>query len=174
MMNSDYIDYEHTDNRSRKVEKRRRYELSGWPAPKRKCCGMSRNLRRRILVRRAEREIVVKVSDDKKLLFSVTKKDFDFQTFRAGGKGGQHQNKRDTGVRCVHRSSGAKGEGRDSRSQKQNKKNAFLRCVNSKKFQDWLKIEVARMMGEEIDIEKKVDEWMRPENILIEYGPLGE
>ena len=105
MMDLDYIDYEHTDNRSRKIEKRRHYELSDWPAPKRKCCGMSRNIRKRILVRRAERERIIKVSSEKKLLFSVTKKDFDIQTFRSGGKGGQHQNKRDTGVRCVHKAS---------------------------------------------------------------------
>ena len=29
----------------------------------------------------------------KELLFSVTKDDFDWDYFRAGGKGGQHQNK---------------------------------------------------------------------------------
>ena len=55
-MNLDYIDYEYTNNRSRKLEKRRRYELDGWPAPKRKCCGMSRELRIKILTRKAGRE----------------------------------------------------------------------------------------------------------------------
>ena len=28
-------------------------------------------------------------------LFTLTKKDFEMQTFRSGGKGGQHQNKVD-------------------------------------------------------------------------------
>ena len=168
-MSEEYLDYEHKDNRSRKIARRRHCRLGGWPSKKKAFCGMPTKLRRRILVSRAERERVVKVSSDKKLLFSVTKKDFNIQTFRAGGKGGQHQNKRDTGVRCVHKASGAVGEGRDSKSQKQNKKNAFLRCVNSAKFQAWLKLETARRMGEQVDIDKKVEGWIQPENIIVEY-----
>jgi len=42
----------------------------------------------------------------KNKLFSLTKKDFDIQTFRAGGKGGQKQNKISSGVRIIHRESG--------------------------------------------------------------------
>jgi protein subunit release factor B len=34
----------------------------------------------------------------KEKLFSITKKDFKIQTFRSGGKGGQHQNKTNSGV----------------------------------------------------------------------------
>ena len=70
----------------------------------------------------------------RELLFSVTRDDFTIQTFRAGGKGGQKQNKTDSGVRCIHNASGAVGEGRDERSQLQNKKNAFKRCIASPKF----------------------------------------
>ena len=65
----------------------------------------------------------------RELLFSVTRDDFTIQTFRAGGKGGQKQNKTDSGVRCIHNASGAVGEGRDERSQLQNKKNAFKRWI---------------------------------------------
>ena len=43
-------------------------------------------------------------------LFSI--KDFEVQTFRSGGPGGQNQNKRNTGVRIIHKSSGAKEESR--------------------------------------------------------------
>ena len=39
---------------------------------------------------------------EKKLLFSITRKDFDVQTFCAGGPGGQHQNKTASAVRIVH------------------------------------------------------------------------
>ena len=46
----------------------------------------------------------------RELLFSVTRDDFTIQTFRAGGKGGQKQNKTDSGVRCIHNASGAVGE----------------------------------------------------------------
>lgn len=47
------------------------------------------------------------------LLFSVTIKDCEVQTFRAGGCGGQNQKKRDTGVRIIHHPSGARGESRE-------------------------------------------------------------
>jgi len=59
---------------------------------------------------------------ERELMFSVTLTDCDVQTFRAGGKGGQNQNKRETGVRIIHRASGARGEARDERSQLQNKR----------------------------------------------------
>ena len=75
----------------------------------------------------------------KELLFSVTKKDLEIQTFCSGGSGGQHQNKVETGVRIIHKESGAVGEARDSRSQHANKKAAFLRMVNSPKFKLWQK-----------------------------------
>lgn len=71
---------------------------------------------------------------ERTLLFSVTLADCDVQTFRAGGKGGQNQNKRDTGVRIIHRVSGARGEARDERSQLQNKRNAFKRMTEHPLF----------------------------------------
>ena len=52
----------------------------------------------------------------RKHLFSITKKDFEVQTFRAGGKGGQHQNKTDSAVRIIHRESGAASEPRSERA----------------------------------------------------------
>lgn len=105
----------------------------------------------------------------RKLLFSVTKKDLEMQTFRAGGAGGQNQNKVNSGVRLIHRASGAVGEARDSRHQRQNKKSAFLKLVKSDKFQGWVKIEAAKRLGNWEDIEKKVDAMMCPENLQIEY-----
>ena len=104
----------------------------------------------------------------KELLFSLTKKDFKIDTFRAGGKGGQKQNKTNSGVRITHIESGAVGEGRDERSQAQNKKNAFERCINSDKFQRWFRIECAKRLGQFADLETKVDEMMRPHNLKIE------
>lgn len=68
-------------------------------------------------------------------VLSVTAADCEMQTFRAGGKGGQNQNKRDTGVRYIHHPSGARGEARDERSQLQNRRLAFRRLVESPAFQ---------------------------------------
>lgn len=68
--------------------------------------------------------LCMKKNQDRKPFLSVTMNDCDLQTFAAGGKGGQHQNCTNTGVRITHRASGAVGEARDSRSQLQNKQAA--------------------------------------------------
>jgi|SRR5581483_6603836 len=86
-------------------------------------------------------------SASRKPNITVTKKDLVVETFRAGGPGGQHQNKTETGVRVTHPPSGAVGEARDSRSQADNKKAAFLRMTEDPKFQLWIK-------GEQIDHEQ--------------------
>jgi len=102
------------------------------------------------------------------LLFSVTKKDFEIQTFRAGGPGGQHQNKTDSAVRIIHKESGAVAVARDSRSQHTNRKLAFRRLVNSKKFQLWIKRKSIEIETDKEAIKKKVEEMMKPENIKVE------
>jgi protein subunit release factor B len=76
----------------------------------------------------------------RELILSVTVKDCDVQTFRAGGNGGQAQNKTDSGVRIVHRPSGARGESREGRSQLQNKRAAFRRMAESPEFQRWCQL----------------------------------
>lgn len=104
----------------------------------------------------------------KELLFSVTKKDFDMQVFRAGGKGGQKQNKTSSAVRIIHRESNAKGESREERSQLQNKKSAFRRCIKSKEFQMWLKRKTAIMVDGIDKIKTKTENAMQSKNLLIE------
>ena len=111
------------------------------------------------------------MSDNRQLLFSITKKDFRIDTFRSGGKGGQNQNKRDTGVRIVHTESGAAGESREERSQAQNKKKAFERLVENPKFETWHKLKTAQILGvikTPEEIEKEVDEWMNEKYLKIE------
>lgn len=51
----------------------------------------------------------------------------EVQTFRAGGKGGQHQNTTDSGVRLIHKPTGLVATSRDRRSQLQNRKQALAR-----------------------------------------------
>ena len=105
----------------------------------------------------------------KELLFSVTKKNFEMQTFRSGGSGGQNQNKVNSGVRLIHKDSGARGEARDSRHQLQNKKAAFNRLVNSKQFQSWIRVESANRTGKLAEAEKTVELSMQSEKIFVEY-----
>jgi protein subunit release factor B len=98
-------------------------------------------------------------------MLTVTIKDCTVQTFRAGGKGGQNQNKRDSGVRVIHPPSGARGESREGRSQLENKRKAFVRMAESPKFKAWVRFRHAQITGA---IEAAVEESMRPENLLID------
>jgi len=50
-----------------------------------------------------------------------------YQTFRSGGKGGQHVNKTDSAVRAIHTATGLSAVSRDERSQFLNKKTALER-----------------------------------------------
>jgi len=104
----------------------------------------------------------------KQLLFSITKKDLEIQTFRSGGPGGQHQNKTDSGVRIIHRPSGAVGESRSERSQHDNKRIAFRRMMDDSKLKLWInRMAHERISGE--TIEQKVEKQMAPQNLRIEY-----
>lgn len=104
----------------------------------------------------------------KEKLFSVTANDCEWQTFTSGGKGGQHQNKNQTGVRCIHKPSGAVGEARDNKSQLINKRNAFVRMSQTDKFKKWLTLETARYTGKLNEIQQKVERQMKPENLRVE------
>lgn len=103
----------------------------------------------------------------KEHLFTITKKDLDIQTFCSGGPGGQHQNKTESGVRIVHRESGAVGESRTERSQHQNKRIAMHRLVESAKFKLWTTRKLHEINTGKT-IEKIVDESLAEENLKIE------
>lgn len=109
----------------------------------------------------------------KKLLFSLTKKDFKVEYFKSSGPGGQKKNKTESSVRIKHIESGATAEGKESRHRHINRRNAFNRLVGTEKFKNWHKIEVAKKLGQYRDIEKEADKWveqqMKPENLRIEY-----
>ena len=100
-------------------------------------------------------------------IIHLTKKDFIRQTFRAGGKGGQKQNKTSSGVRFIHEPSGARGESREERSQEQNERTAFLRMANSLKMRQWIAQQHRTLeLGE--TIEQEVERMMNPDNLRIE------
>ena len=69
------------------------------------------------------------------------------QTFRCPGAGGGGKDTSSSGVRLIHRASGAVGEGRETRSVTQNRKAAFRRLTETSTFKNWHRIECARRMG---------------------------
>ena len=99
-------------------------------------------------------------------LFSVTLDDCRVDTFRSGGKGGQHQNKTESGVRITHELSGAVGESREERSQLQNKKLAFKKMVKHPRFRLWVD-QVRREMETGFSAEERVAQWMTPDKLQI-------
>lgn len=105
---------------------------------------------------------------EKRLLFRITKEDCDWQTFRCGGNGGQNVNKVESGVRCIHRASGAVAQSCDTRDQFRNRRSAFKRMTETPEFKAWHKLETARRMGQP-SIDELVDRAMDERNLIIEF-----
>lgn len=96
----------------------------------------------------------------KELLFSVTAKDCEWSYTKGTGAGGQKRNKTSSAVHCFHKPSGARGYSEASRSQHDNKRDAFVKMANTKEFQQWNRMEAMRRMGVIDDINTKVDREM--------------
>lgn len=99
--------------------------------------------------------------NDKQLLFSVTANDCDWSYTRGTGNGGQKKNKTSSAVHCSHRPSGAHGYSEASRSQLDNRRDAFRKMTESAEFQRWLNIETMRRNGMMAEIERRVEEDLR-------------
>jgi len=69
---------------------------------------------------------VIKIPMDDDALLEQCRVD----TFRAGGKGGQHQNTTESGVRITHEPTDVVAEARDARSQHRNRRIALDRLKN--------------------------------------------
>lgn len=108
------------------------------------------------------------VLKDKEHLFSVTLKDCRVDRYRGSGKGGQKRNKTSSSVRITHIASGAVGQSDKTRKQPLNTRDAFLKMIETPKFQAWLKVEIARKTGVLHEIEERVDSMMQPGNIKEE------
>lgn len=89
----------------------------------------------------------------RELLFSVTAKDCEWSYTRGSGNGGQKKQKTSSAVHCMHRPSGAHGYSEASRSQHDNKRDAFVKMAESEAFRVWNRMEAMRRMGvlDEID-----------------------
>lgn len=102
----------------------------------------------------------------KELLFSVGASDCEWSYTRGTGKGGQKKNKTSSAVHCMHRPSGAHGYSEASRSQADNRADAFRKMAESKEFRHWQKMEIARRMGTLQQVEDEVKRQMR--NVKVE------
>lgn len=107
---------------------------------------------------------------DRTPVLSVGIHDCEVQDFTAGGKGGQHQNRSNTGIRVIHHPSGARGESREGRSQLQNKRAAFRRMAESVEFRKW----IARSLASGPTPEEQVEKDLYAGNLKIEYRREGE
>jgi hypothetical protein len=104
---------------------------------------------------------------EREKLVSVTRDDFEWSYFRAGGKGGQAQNKTSSGVRVKHPPSGAVAESREARDQLTNKRLAFQKIVKDPKFRGWLSLTASVLEGKETP-EQVVEKLMADDNIKVE------
>jgi len=94
-------------------------------------------------------------------LFSVTAQDCEWSYTRGTGAGGQKRNKTSSAVHCTHRASGAHGYSESSRSQLDNRRDAFEKMAATEKFQKWLRLEFMKRTGEMNEIERQVEQAMR-------------
>jgi hypothetical protein len=108
------------------------------------------------------------------LLFSLSKSKGDFivQPFKGSGKGGQKKNKTMSACRIIHTESNTVSECQEERSFEQNKKKAFERLIKKDSFQKWYRLQVAKAMGNAVDIKEQVEREMK--NIRIDVVENGK
>jgi protein subunit release factor B len=104
----------------------------------------------------------------RELLFSVTAADCDWSYTKGTGAGGQKRNKTSSAVHCTHKASGAHGYSEASRSQHDNKADAFAKMCATREFKAWHQREVWRRMGVLDQIERSVRDGMDPRNLRLE------
>ena len=93
-----------------------------------------------------------------KPLFSITAKDCEWSYTKGTGAGGQKRNKTSSAVHCTHKASGAHGYSESSRSQLDNRRDAFVKMTETDKFKQWVRLEYMRRTGELMEIERRVEQ----------------
>ena len=104
---------------------------------------------------------------EKKLLFSVTANDCEWSYTKGTGAGGQKRNKTSSAVHCIHKPSGAHGYSEASRSQLDNKREAFRKMAETSEFKKWHQLEVNRRTGIEAEIERYVEQELKKVRVEI-------
>jgi protein subunit release factor B len=94
--------------------------------------------------------------NNKEPFFSITAKDCEWSYTRGTGAGGQKRNKTSSAVHCIHKASGAHGYSESSRSQLDNRKEAFRKMAETDKFKKWIHIEYMKRTGEHYEVERQI------------------
>jgi protein subunit release factor A len=101
-------------------------------------------------------------------LFTVPDSDLRWEYFRAGGKGGQKQNKTSSACRVTHVPSGIAHEAREERQQIQNRRSALAKLAADPKFRLWCRLHVAANAEGFASVAAKVDAALADHNLRIE------
>jgi len=96
------------------------------------------------------------VEKKRELLFSVTAADCEWSYTKGTGAGGQKRNKTSSAVHCRHQPSGGYGYSEASRSQLDNKRDAFVKMAESAEFKKWHHLESLRRNGKMKSIDEIV------------------
>lgn len=99
--------------------------------------------------------------------FSITAKDCEWSYTKGTGAGGQKRNKTSSAVHCTHRPSGAHGYSESSRSQLDNRKDAFEKMANSDKFKKWVKLEYMKRTGELLETERALERELKKVKVEV-------
>lgn len=84
----------------------------------------------------------------RELIFKVTTDDLIETHIRGTGNGVQSKNKTSSGIRLVHRESGAVGEATDTRYQAAHRSLSFGRLREAPEFKAWFRTQSAKAMGQ--------------------------
>lgn len=100
-------------------------------------------------------------------LFTVDIADCKVDTFTVRGHGGAGKDTSNTGVRVTHEPSGSVGRSDKSRSQLDNKREAFVKMASDRLFRSWCRTKANQLLtGKSID--DTVEELMEAKNFRFE------
>ncbi len=106
-------------------------------------------------------------NDTRERVTLVSKKDLEVSYFCGPGPGGQKRNKAATGVQIRHPASGAIGKASDSRSQHDNKINAFKRLREHPRMKIFLSKKLFELRERET-MEEAIDRETTPDTLKFE------
>lgn len=106
-------------------------------------------------------------TDTRERVTLVSKKDLEVSYFCGPGPGGQKRNKAATGVQIRHPASGAVAKASDSRSQHDNKVNAFKRLREHPRMKIFLSKKLFELREQET-IEAAIERETTPDTLKLE------